>query len=362
MKKYEKFLKNFFIFLFIYLLFHSITWLMFTSKIFGQPNGIYGGDLTRITYSFDILNPRQLKYTLSNKHLSKETYKYQNIDVITIGDSFSNGIANGLNPYYQDYLATKYNLNVLNILMDDKLNFLNTVIGLYNNGTLKKISPHFIIIETIQREIIHLNLDNINFNYHLQHTNINDIVAPRLKQNPIPNLSIINNINYKVPFYFFYSLIKKHKIHNGYKFYLKKNLFFNNKSNKLVVYKNDINNIPQFSKKNIKKLNNKLNRLANILQKLNITLIFMPAVDKYDLYYPYIKNKAYPKSQFFETLRPQKKQYIFIDTKKILSRSLQNNISDIFYQDDTHWSYKASDIVTDAKEFKDIFQGYPNAL
>ena len=348
--------------MFIFLLFHLSIWLIFTSKIFGLDKDYYSGDLARISYTFDILKTRQLQYTLKKKHLAKDNYLGQHIDLLTLGDSFSNGIANGQNPYYQDFLATKYNVNVLNISMDDNLNFLNTIIGLYNNGTLAKIQPKAILIETIQREVIRLNLNSINFNYTITPVGIKHLVAPRLKTSPIPNLFPINEINYKVPFYSFYSSMKKHKIHNAYKFYLKEKLFNNNKKNKLIVYKNDIENIPQFTQGNILLLNKNLNKLAKILNKSNIILIYMPAADKYDLYYPYIKNKIYPKSNFFKILRSLNKNYIFIDTQKILRRQLQNNVSDIFYEDDTHWSYKASDAVTNAQVFKDIFSGRLNAL
>ena len=68
----------------------------------------------------------------------------------------------------------------------------------------------------------------------------------------------------------------------------------------------------------------------------------MPSVDKYNLYSKYIQNNQYQQSRFFEILRPLKKEYNFIDTKMILTRMLDNNITDVYYSDDTHWSYKAS--------------------
>jgi len=33
---------------------------------------------------------------------------------------------------------------------------------------------------------------------------------------------------------------------------------------------------------------------------------------------------------------------LFIDTKEILARTLENNELGIFHQDDTHWTWKAS--------------------
>ena len=78
----------------------------------------------------------------------------------------------------------------------------------------------------------------------------------------------------------------------------------------------------------------------------------MPSVDKYNLYSKYIRNNNYPKSTFFERLRPLKKDYKFIDTKIILENMLENNITDVYYSDDSHWSYKASKEIFKQVELK----------
>jgi len=77
----------------------------------------------------------------------------------------------------------------------------------------------------------------------------------------------------------------------------------------------------------------------------------MPAVSKYDLYSKYIINNTYSQDKFFDNFRTMKKDYIFIDTKEILGKELENGVKDIFYCDDTHWSYKASQAI--AKYLKD---------
>lgn len=80
----------------------------------------------------------------------------------------------------------------------------------------------------------------------------------------------------------------------------------------------------------------------------------MPAVDKYNLYSPYIVSNKYPQSIFFEYLETLPKNYVFINTKKILLEELKKGEKDIFYADDTHWSYKANDIIINDIEFKKI--------
>jgi hypothetical protein len=87
--------------------------------------------------------------------------------------------------------------------------------------------------------------------------------------------------------------------------------------------------------------------LAQKLKEKSIQLIFMPAVNKYDLYSSFIINNKYPMDPFFDRIRTLEKDYIFIDTKDILLKQLNKGEKDIYYIDDTHWSYKSSDIVTD---------------
>jgi hypothetical protein len=79
--------------------------------------------------------------------------------------------------------------------------------------------------------------------------------------------------------------------------------------------------------------------LARILKIKKINLYFMPVVDKYNLYSKFIKNNHHKNSNFFELLRQEKKDYIFIDTKSILIQKVTKK--DIFWADDTHWNTKA---------------------
>jgi hypothetical protein len=51
-------------------------------------------------------------------------------------------------------------------------------------------------------------------------------------------------------------------------------------------------------------------------------------------------------------LREQKRDYVLIDTKKILSKKVDSDELDIYYVDDSHWSYKASDEIFSKIRFK----------
>jgi len=355
MNKIQSSRKYVFYFLFyfiLFVLFHVSIWNIYTSKIYGLQKDYYAGDLARIAYQFDFIYKRKLEYTLPKKHINKETYNNQKIDMITIGDSFSNADTCGKNPYYQDFLATKYNKNILNIKLQG--DFLNTIIGLKNSGILAKIQPKYILIETVEREIPHLYKPKLLPSFSPKINHIKDILHSKVTTSPVPKLQIINSINYKAPFYSFLSEISQYKLHNAYIFPLQKEMFSSKIKNKLIVYKNDINNFNQFTKKNISDINNKLNKVAFLLQELHIKLIFMPVVDKYNLYYKYIINPPYPRNPFFKILKSMDKKYIFINTEKILSQAIEQNVKDLYYPDDTHWSFKASDILTNSKIFQKI--------
>lgn len=80
----------------------------------------------------------------------------------------------------------------------------------------------------------------------------------------------------------------------------------------------------------------------------------MPAVDKYNLYSKFIINNPYQNSVFFEKLRVLDKKYILIDTKAILLKELKKGTKDLYYPDDTHWSFKAPEIIFRKFKFKEF--------
>lgn len=113
----------------------------------------------------------------------------------------------------------------------------------------------------------------------------------------------------------------------------------------LLLHKDDVKNIRRHDKQTIQAMNDNMNRLAEVLAQKNIKLYFMPVVDKYNLYRTFIINNPYPESVFFEEMRLLPKKYEYIDTKKILFNALQRGEKDIFYPDDTHWSWRAPEMI-----------------
>ena len=82
-----------------------------------------------------------------------------------------------------------------------------------------------------------------------------------------------------------------------------------------------------------------------LLSQKGITLIVLPSPDKYGVYYEFIQNKAnYPRPLFFDQMDGMEKDYIYINSKKILTNAV-NNKRDIYFFDDTHWSPWGSKLI-----------------
>jgi lysophospholipase L1-like esterase len=128
-------------------------------------------------------------------------------------------------------------------------------------------------------------------------------------------------------------------------------LFTGKYGSTLLFLRDDIRTIKKIDRDVVIRINENMNRLAERLEKIGIRLYFMPTVDKYDLYSDYIRDNNFPKNSFFDNLRPLEKNYVLIDTKKILSDALARGEKDIYLADDTHWSEKATRLIAEAVTF-----------
>ena len=335
----------------IFLLYHLLIWSFLTSRFFST-DPYYIGDLGRMSYQIGSLHPRIEQITLPLCHYDGTNWNNEPIDLITIGDSFSNGMGSGTNPYYQDFLATKLRINILNIQnIDDRLSYTETIRHLHQQGWLGKIRPKAILIESVARDVFNHGIPkNAGFEPGSEHLNSMLFNSKFTREFPKPLL--INTANYKAPYYYLkyrYSARAKKEV---YKLPLAQHLFSVPEPDALLVYHDDINSIQSVTESAVKQLNNELNLLADELRRDGIALIFMPAVDKYDLYYDELADKnSYPSNPFFPLLRKQPKRYLLVDTKAILRPLLDQRVPDVYYADDTHWSDKASSHITDDTVF-----------
>lgn len=342
----------------LFIILHAVIWIFYTSEVFDRNDEMYVGDLGRVSYQLDSLHPRKLEYTLEKRHLHKENWNFEQVDILTVGDSFSNADTGGLNPYYQDYLSTFYDKKVLNLQrFSEELNSMELLIALYNSGWLERYKPKYIILEAVERFALNAHAKEIDWDKTLQVEDDSIIANLKIKDSHIPSLTFINTANYKFIRYALQYKFSK----NGYKRIPRLRLshpFFSPKkyANYLLITQEDIKNKSAEDELRVTSLNKNLNKLADMLSKLDIKLFYMPAVDKYDLYYDFIIENPYQKNYFFDLLRNEEKNYSFIDTKAILLKALNNGEQDIFYADDTHWSYRASELIVKSSIFRNTIK------
>jgi len=202
--------------------------------------------------------------------------------------------------------------------------------------------------QTIERHTVERLSKDIDWEINTPINTVNNLLS-RGYINNIPRVGVINKLNYNAALYNFDDNAFFSKTYTSK---LSKNLFSSTNNDTLLYYYLDKSNIKKSNLNSVVKLNKNLNKLQKILKSKNITLYFMPAVDKYNLYSKYIIENKYKDSVFFETIRPLYKSYIFIDTKKILRKLTNKGIKDVYYSDDTHWSYKASKEIVNNINFK----------
>ena len=308
-----------------------------------------GGDLARMSYCLSSKYCRKNHVELPRRHaLLNLAGNHKKVDVITMGDSFSFGYGEGKNHFYQDYIASYSDLEVANVYPyptdDTVMGFspLSNLILLYNSGLLDEIGPRYVLIQSVQRYCIQRFGHSYDFSRSEARDKLTKFYGDRNYDfDYLPRLGFINAGNFKLLYYnLLYKLSDRAFSKDVVIKKLKKPLFSENPE-QLLFFNQDVVHAKLATPQSIALLNANLNRMAELLAQKNIKLVFMPIVDKYDLYSDAISHNQYPKGKFFEELRKLPKKYDFIDTKQILKEDLDRGEKDLFYPDDSHWSWKA---------------------
>ncbi len=340
-----------------FVVFNFLVWKLYTEQILTRKDGTYSGDLARMGYITDLIVPRTNKTDLPIRHLEMRGYRYEPVMMVTIGDSFSQGAGFGYNRYYQDHFASAFGWNVLNVLQHvNTRNYMETAVLLANSGFLEKCGAKYLLIESTERKVVGRHVGNVNYEVtmpldELEHYYGVGEVSEEKDYDRLPSVSFINNGNikylaYKPLYHFsdnaFFSL--------AYRVRLNHELFSVGTGKEMLFYSHALREAVNHTPENLRKVNENLNELARFLkERYGVTLLFMPAPTKFDLYHRYFVNRAYPNDPFFDILRGfNDKDYLFIDTKKILGIELENGAKDLYYCDDTHWTHKACEAVTKA--------------
>ena len=342
----KKYLYIFLLFTLSFVLFHFLTWNLNAKIFFDVEDGYKVGDLGRLSYSKEAIIQRRTEYNLPFRH---KNYDKKDAYIVTIGDSFSNGDSGGLNPYYQDYIATTKSVTVLNI-QKSGMGYIETILMLNKSGFLDKLNTKNIILQISERHAVSELSRSINWNVNPKEGQVENILESKYNKEKL-KLAFINNMNYNSILYpMLYKFDDNAFFSKVYKVNLRQQ-FFNNKSKKLLFFSDDLENVKNSTIVSVSLLNANLNKLQEILKNSKVNLHFMPAVDKFNLYYKYIENNIYNESVFFELLREMPREYTLVDTKKILRDLTDLGVKDVFYADDTHWSNIASKEIVKNIEF-----------
>ncbi|MGL5963134.1 MAG: alginate O-acetyltransferase AlgX-related protein [Fusobacteriaceae bacterium] len=305
-------------------------------------NSEYTGDIGNLAkIDFGKKYNQLFKYELENeKYYVDYNSNIDTYDIITIGDSFSQQQENG----YQNHLSKLSNKKIMNLQRLPSKEPEQTAFILLNSGYFDKVKTKYLIIESVERAFlprgIAINInekDNLE-KIELDYQNLEKTHKKNIKDNSFNffNLSnfkfLVNKILYKINDRAFYTKIYKKTL---------KVPMFSLREKELYFYSDDLKNLKYNTKDNMSLTNENLNILNQKLTEKGIQLVVMPAINKYTFYQDYITDDKIKKSYFFEEYSKENKNYMFINTKDILVKSLLEE-KDIFYLNDTHWSYKAA--------------------
>ncbi|MRR33353.1 hypothetical protein EG829_01470 [bacterium] len=346
----EAFAKAFLLFLAFFIALNFAIWKFRTEALFDIHYD--GGDLARLGYVAGSKHFRTNCDDLPVRHVDIDDYRGQRVDLVTIGDSFSQGMGGGKNRFYQDYIASRNNLTVLNVRPYEPFGALSTLIILLNNGVLDRIRPRYVILESAEKHCIERFAGTVDFDANMSMQSLGKFTSTKYGKLDF-RLSFINNGNLKYLLYNALRLISPNGFFlRTYLVELNKPCFSVDNEDKLLFYDHDIKRIAGSNDATVAALNANLNTLSDRLGKRNIRLYFMPIVDKYNLYSDYIVENSYPRSVFFEKLRKQPRKYALIDTKALLAPEVRKGERDIYYADDTHWGWKASETIFRTVRFR----------
>lgn len=312
------------------------------------------GDLIRIGY---IINKGDYRSIFKKELVQKNFYtnvsslnfdQQKKFTVLSIGDSFSGQKGYG----YKNYLAQKPNISVLHLDRFLTNNPIETAYGILNGDMLDKIKVDYIILQSVERHITR-RVKKINKNriitidsLKIQIKENEDKLKKEIEKESFPSQRII-----KFPLqnllYFF-----DDDAYGSDAYQVTTDEFlFSNDNNRLLFLSSDLKAVKENNNvKSLAKLNTTLNELSNRLGKKGIKLIVLPSPDKYDFYYDHIINtKKYPKPLFFERFQKYPKEYIYINSKKILKQH-EKHQKDLYFYDDTHWSPWSSKILANEIE------------
>lgn len=324
---------------------------LFTFKFYNNPEG---GDLLRLGYIIDLypnyrdIFSKEFENKIYYTQISEKP-KTTKFEVLTIGDSFSEQDSFG----YKNYLAKNKKILHIDRFLSD--NQIQTLYSLLKGDFFEQYNFEYVILQNVERNFIS-NSKKFDANKVITCDKLYDLIdLDKVKDKVEFNrFKFPSNSIFKFPYFTYKYYSEKTFLFDQmvYKTEMSQN-FFSVDNKELLFLKNDLAAIENNNtKENVEELNKILNDISNLLKKKGIKLIVLPAPDKYDVYYDFILDKTlFPKPLFFDHLKEMHKEYIYIDSKSVISSNL-NRKKDLYFYDDTHWSPWTSKIIAEEIEKK----------
>ena len=346
MKSYKQYSCLFIAIIGLFVILNFICWHFFTSQSF---------EAFEHTGHGDILRMGGLPYIVS--HTGQSPYSYHHtgfweyldggeeghFDIITIGDSFSN---DGGGAYYQDILSSEYGYSILN--MPERLDAISTLYVLNERGYIDKIKPKVIILESAESNVQRRFGGKIIESDAMSSIDIANLTGRENHIDPtkqMPGMMVRANLRYINSLYHM-------KDNRGV--VIRANLICDaftpdGHENELLFSITDMKYMQ--SKIDTDMVNENFNRVAALMHEKGIEIVFFVAPNKLNLYYPFLdeeyKSQCH-ENEFFDKMCDAKKEYIFMDTRALLRNAVMRGEKDIYWYDDSHWSWKAQQIFCDA--------------
>lgn len=272
----------------------------------------------------DSLNKYLIRDTLFQTVVNIDELKHLNVQVLTIGDSFSQQGNSG----YQNYLCSK-GLTVANVSRELFSSPIQYTYNLMNETYIDSTNAKIIIVECVGRTL----------GGTIEKFDVEKQDVPQ--QTPkIPNQWSVSRARD-------YILFKTHLNSPILLADLNRDFFTSEEPRKLYFFKDDIRYLG-INKDIEAKTRYVFNILCSKAEERGIKLLWLIAVDKYDLYQDYIKDNTFPRITITEDInRIIGSSPNLILSKQYLKPLLVSGTKDVFLFNDTHWSYKASETIAD---------------
>ena len=252
-------------------------------------------------------------------------------EVVSIGDSFSQKGYFG----YQNYLAVLRNKSIFNyVLSVIPYSPEQSAIESLNSGVFKKLKTKVVIVESVERDFIY-RLNQIDFD---SKCSVNPLIFPVKERLPVKAKPFLEGMCSWIRLSMGINNAVKRVTLNGNYFKHKKY------GNQLFFYDADLS-FAKNSPESIKSAKLNLIKLNDYFIKRGVKLIYMVAVDKYDLYQTFISNKTYSENKTLDEFQDLNNSLFFLNTKHALLPLILDGNKDIFMVNDTHWSFRGSEQV-----------------